>query len=217
MIAGIDDLLRGQGIHAISQETVPWRTLVLLVAVCAALYGIAMGSFGGRTLQALYSACKVPLLIGGATLVCVPNFYVVNMLLGLRDDWHRACRGILAAQGTATIALVALSPCTLVLYASSDHYELCLVGNGLVFAIATGAGQVTSNRHYRPLIAGNPRHRIARATWVTLYVFVAIQMAWVLRPFLGAAGLPTQFFRDDAWTNAYVAVANVFARLFAGG
>ena len=59
-------------------------------------------------------------------------------------------------------------------------------------------------RHYRPLVARNPRHRVGRAAWLFLYVFVAIQSAWVLRPFVGAPGLPTRFFREGAWSNAYV-------------
>ena len=71
-------------------------------------------------------------------------------------------------------------------------------------------------RHYRLLIARDRRHRSARTAWVVLYVFVAIQMAWVMRPFLGAAGLQVQFFRPDAWTNAYVAVAGIVIRLLGG-
>ena len=195
----------------------PWRSLLLFVAVSGCLYGSVMGSFGARPLQALYSACKVPLLVGAATAVCLPNFYVVNVLLGLRDDFSAACRGILAAQATLTVALASLAPVTLLVYASSDHYELCLVWNGLVFAAGTAAGQATLRRHYRPLIAANPGHRAARTAWLLLYVFVAVQLAWVLRPFLGAPGLATSFFRAGAWTNAYVEVAGIVTRLFHGG
>ena len=76
--------------------------------------------------------------------------------------------------------------------------------NGLMFAVASVAGQITLRRHYRPLIERNPRHRLALAAWLVLYVFVAIQLAWVLRPFIGSPGLTTSFFREGAWSNAYV-------------
>jgi len=33
---------------------------------------------------------------------------------------------------------------------------------------------------------------------------VAIQMAWVLRPFIGSPGNPVQFFRAESWGNAFV-------------
>ena len=53
-------------------------------------------------------------------------------------------------------------------------------------------------------VAKDPRHRIARRLWVVLYVFVAIQLAWVLRPFVGSPNLDVHFFREGAWSNAYV-------------
>jgi uncharacterized membrane protein (DUF485 family) len=115
------------------------------------------------------------------------------------------------------IALAALAPVTAFVYVSTDHYELAITANGLVFAIGTLAAQQTMNRHYRELVRQNRRHAISRAGWVVLYVFVAIQLAWVLRPFLGAPDLPTRFLREDAWTNAYVAVAGILLRLFGGG
>ena len=42
--------------------------------------------------------------------------------------------------------------------------------------------------------------------WGLLYVFVAIQVAWVLRPFVGAPMLEPSFVRSNAWSNAYVVV-----------
>lgn len=217
MIGEANALLRGEGQYAAGRGVVPWRQLVLLVLAGGFVYGAAMGAFGARTLQALYSASKVPLLLGCATLVCLPSFYVVNVLLGLRDDFSAACRGVFAAQATLAVVLAALAPLTLFFYVSTDNYELAKVWNGVMFFVGTVTGQVTLSHHYKALIAQNPAHRLGRLAWVVLYVFVAIQLAWVLRPFLGAPGLPTGFFRDDAWSNAYVEVFDAIARLFRGG
>jgi hypothetical protein len=38
--------------------------------------------------------------------------------------------------------------------------------------------------------------------WIIIYVFVRIQMGWVLRPFIGNPRAPVQFFREGAWSNA---------------
>ena len=54
-----------------------------------------------------------------------------------------------------------------------------------------------------PLIARNPKHRWMLRTWIVIYIFVGIQMAWVLRPFIGDPTAPTQFFREGSWSNAY--------------
>jgi hypothetical protein len=42
--------------------------------------------------------------------------------------------------------------------------------------------------------------------WIFVYGFVGTQMAWTLRPFLGAPGYPFQIFRQLS-SNFYVNVA----------
>ena len=69
-----------------------------------------MGSYGLQARQALYSALKVPLLVGVSTAVCLPNFYTVNMVLGLGADFVKVIRAILVAQGTVAIVLAQFFP-----------------------------------------------------------------------------------------------------------
>lgn len=213
----LDEILRARGRFAVGGGAVPWRELALVVLAAGAVYGATMGGFGLRPWQSVFSALKVPLLLVVATVVCLPSFFVVNTLLGLRADFAAACRGILAAQATLAVTLASLAPVTVLAYASSGNYVFAVLWNGLPFLIATLAGQATLSRHYRPLIAANPRHRLGRAAWLSLYVFVAVQMAWVLRPYVGDPDLPTRFFREGAWSNAYVVVARAVWRFVAGG
>ena len=199
-------LLRGEGRFAVDRQRVPWGALAGALVVAGWVYGAAMGLSDGRALQALYSALKVPALLVISTLVCLPNFYAVNAVLGLRDDFAAAVRGVVAAQATVAVTLASLAPVTLLAYVSSDDYAFAGLLNGAVFALGAAAGQLTLNRHYRRLVERDPRHRVGRVAWLALYVFVAVQLAWVLRPFVGAPGRPTRFFREDAWSNAYVVV-----------
>jgi hypothetical protein len=206
MIATVDGLLRGEGRFAVGRGRVPWSALALVVVAFGFVYGVAMGSFGLRAEQCLYSGLKVPLLLGVTTLVCLPSFFVVNLVLGLADDFSAAFRGVLSAQATIAVVLAALAPVVVFTYASLDDYEVVQLANGVYFAIAAFAGQITLQRHYRPLVARDRRHLAGKRTWLTLYVFVAIQLAWVLRPFIGVPGLPTRFLREEPWSNAYVFV-----------
>jgi hypothetical protein len=41
-------------------------------------------------------------------------------------------------------------------------------------------------------------------------------MGWVLRPFIGSSGQPVEFFRRDAWDNAYVIVARMIWEVATG-
>ncbi len=202
----IDTLLRASGRYRPGSEGVPWRPLIALIIAAGFAYGAVMGSFGGRPLQAFYSGLKIPILLAVSTAICLPSFFVLNTAMGLRDDFGAAYRGILAAQGTVAIALASLAPLTYIGYLSSADYDFARVVNGAMFALASLAGQITLTRHYRALIARNPRHRFGLLLWLSLYWFVTIQLAWMLRPFIGAPGLPTRFLREETWGNAYVVV-----------
>jgi hypothetical protein len=208
----VDSLLRAEGTYAPGQPGVPWRRLAVLAVLGASLYGAVMGAYGLRPLQALYSSVKVPLLLAVSTCLCLPNFFVVNTLLGLREDLAAAFRAVLTAQGTVSLTLAGLAPLTAVHYVSTESYPVAILANGVAFLVASACGQVTLARHYAPLIERNPRHRLARGAWLVLYVFVAVQMAWILRPFVGEPELATQFFRRGAWGNAYVEVASLVWR-----
>lgn len=213
----VDALLRCEGRFATTERTVPWRGLLLTIGALGFVHGAVMGSFDARPLQALYSGIKVPLLLGTATLLCLPSFFVANTLLGLRDDFAAACRGLLATQATMAMVLASLTPATALLYLSTDNYRLVLMANGLTFALAALGGQRTLARHYAPLLARNPRHRAALRSWLLLYVFIAIQLAWMLRPFIGYPGMRTQFLRPGGLDNAYVIVLRALWRLLTEG
>jgi hypothetical protein len=186
------------------------------------LYGAVMGAFGGfagqRLLQVLFSGLKVPLLILASFALTLPSFFVLNTLLGLRRDFPQALRAVVASQAAMAIVLAALAPYTAVWYCSTGHYHHATLFNGLMFATACFAARWPLKRRYQPLIDRNPRHRTMLTLWLVLYVFVAIQMAWILRPFIGDPERPTTFFREDTWGNAYLVVGKLIwdaiARLF---
>jgi hypothetical protein len=226
MIALVDRLLRGREEFAAERAAraaarggpralgrVPWSEIATVVVVAGALHGAAIGSFGLRAEQSWYSALKLPLLIAGSTALCVPSFYALNTVIGLREDFGAALRGVLCTQATVAAVLASLAPVVLVEYLSSASYRAAMLANGLAFLVASACGQAALARHYRPLVARNRRHALARAAWLVLYWFVTIQLAWVLRPFVGAPGLEPQFLRPEAWSNAYVALARAFLRL----
>ena len=54
------------------------------------------------------------------------------------------------------------------------------------------------------LIRQNPKHRWMVRVWIFVYAFVGIQMAYVLRPFIGSPSNTISFFREDPFENAYV-------------
>ena len=194
-----------------------WAWLIIFVIVFGVLYGAVMGSFAGlapdRWQQLLYSGIKVPMLLLATFVLCLPSFFVVNSVAGLRSDFPQALRGVVAAQACVTIVLAALAPLTALYYVSFDHYSSAVLFNGAMFAVASFTAQHILRRHYRVLIRRSPRHRQMLRVWLFFYVFVGIEMAWVLRPFVGDPNKPVAFFRQEAWGNAYVVVGSMMVRL----
>jgi len=187
--------------------------LVMLVLVFGLFYGAVMGSFGGifgdRARQVLYSALKVPILLLVTFLLSLPSFFVINTLMGLRQDFAQATGALISAQAGLTIILASLAPMTALWYASTPNYHTAVVFNGIMFAVASVGAQTILRRLYRPLIARNVRHRVLLRMWLIIYTFVAVQMAWVLRPFVGDPGSPTSFFRPEAWGNAWEVIGRL--------
>jgi hypothetical protein len=190
------------------------RPLVAVIVAAGSLYGAFMGSYAcyspARLWMIFFAAIKVPFLIFATTGVCLPAFFVFNTVAGLRGTFARALRAILAGQAGTAMALGSLAPLIRLIYSSGATHRWALIANSAIFTLATLGGQGVLVRHYRPLIEVQPAHRIMLRVWLGLYAFVGMQMGWMLRPFVGAPDAPVTFFRDEPFSNAYVAIAQLF-------
>ncbi len=187
-------------------------TLLGTIGVGGAIFGCVMGTYlvagPGRWPLVLFAAVKVPTLILLTTAVCLPAFFVLNTVLGLRESFSRAVRAVLAGQAGLALGLASLAPLVRVAYECGiSHQGAQLLCAGM-FVLATAAGQTVMLRRYRGIIDADPvndaKHRTMLWTWVTMYVFTGIQTGWILRPYIGAPGLDVRFLRPDAFSNAYV-------------
>jgi hypothetical protein len=151
LLDAVDRVLRGEGRHAVGGGASPTGAMAA-IAAGGFIYGAVMGSYGGRPLQALFSGVKVPMLLAVSTALCLPSFYVLNSLLGLRGDFAAALKGIFAGQATLAVVLGALAPITAFVYISKVEYNVAIAFNGIQFLLAALAGQLTLNRHWRPLV-----------------------------------------------------------------
>ena len=213
---GIDDLLRSRS-RVVLGDAPRLRQIVFWMIAFGFIYGAVMGSFGGittdRFFQITYSAAKVPLLLAATFLISLPSFFVINTIMGLRSDFAQVMRLLISTQAALTVILASFAPFTALWYVSSTDYEVAKLFNALMFGCASVTAQLVLLRLYRPLIARNPRHRTMVRLWLIIYSFIGIQMGWTLRPFIGKPGMETTFFRQEAWTNAYVEIAETIMRV----
>ena len=207
-----DQILRGDAsaLPTPGDATRRLPRLAMMVVIFGMFYGCVMGTFSAtspeRALQIVYGAIKVPLLLLVTFAIALPSFFVMNTLLGTRDDFAESIQALITTQAGLTIILASLAPFTGLWYCSFADYGLAILFNGFMFGIASVTAQVLLRRLYAPLIRRNARHRILLRCWLAIYVFVGIQMGWVLRPFVGSPETATSFFREGAFSNAYVFV-----------
>src|ERR1051325_2625703 len=159
----------------------------------------------------------MPLLIIVTSLLVLPGCFVLSTVLGLREDLSRSLQAILAGQAALAVSLASLAPVTRLVYTSGITHPHAILFNALMFTLATIIAQVVLWRRYRDLIRKDRRHLLMLWGWLIAYAFVGIQMGWMLRPFVGTPGAAVTFFRQEPFTNAYVAVVRLVMAHSRGG
>ena len=203
------------------------RRVIWIVIICGMTYGAVMGSYamtsGHRSAieqlpQMFYSATKVPLLFFVTVLVSLPSFFVINSLLGLRDDFREAVHAVVATQASTTIVLFSLAPLTMFVYVclpfERSSYPSAVMFNAFAFGLSSISAQYLMRRYYVPLVKKNRRHQVMMRVWLLTYAFVGIQCAYILRPFIGDPNLEATWFREESFKNAYVSVFRIFVSAF---
>ena len=179
---------------------------LIVVALCGAVYGAALGAWHGPKL-AMYVAAKVPMmLIATAVLTALCN-WTIGALLGLPLPLRQTFSLTVVPLAIASIVAASLAPLALFFALSLPppsasqrtlHNVFYLI-HTMTLAAAGLAG--ASKLREALLEAANGREKLARAvqySWIVIYAFVAGELAWVLRPFVGSVYLPVVFMRDDA-------------------
>src|SRR3954451_21049436 len=100
LFAALDDLLRNRNAN---------RPFLLFFAaiLCYVAYGVGAGFFQGGA-QIAITVLKVPLIILGSLLLCVPSLYVFTALSGAQVDARGFAKALAGFAGIAGLILIAL-------------------------------------------------------------------------------------------------------------
>ena len=186
------------------------RAMLISSIAFFALYGAVMGSTHSLW-QALSSAVKLPLLFLATLVVCSPTLYFFNLIFGSKQSLTQNFTVILTAITVTAVLLLSFAPIVLFFLLTTSQYQFFKLLNVGVFTIAGLVGVIFLSQGMRVVSAAGKEGAVARRNvvrlWILIYAFVGSQMAWTLRPFIGAPGLLFELFRQLGG-NFY---ANIFA------
>lgn len=194
-------------IQASNEVTTKIRDMLISSISFFALYGAVMGS-SNSALQALSSAIKLPILFLITLVICLPTLYFFNLLFGSRLTLPQTLALILTAITVTAVLTLSFAPISLFFWLTAPNYQFFKLLNVAILTLTGFFGLtflVSGMIHVQQEDGQMARGLILRM-WILIYGFVGTQMAWTLRPFLGAPGYPFQIFRQLGG-NFYVNVA----------
>jgi hypothetical protein len=184
-------LLRAQG--AVARDLFHGRGLNTYIAGCgllmvfaSLLYGAILGSVAGAG-QVVYAALKFPVVIVGASAICLPCFFVFQALTGARLSFKQALAAVLMLGAAAGLILLGCAPIAWFFSVSTTEDSQAFLGlmHAVVIALSTTFGFHFIARTHR-YVAWKHGERLfdgrVLALWFGLLVLVAAQMASFIGP-----------------------------------
>lgn len=161
--------------------------LILTTVLFSAAYGAIIGLFKPG-LQTAYAAAKLPLVVLGTAMLCTPTFYVFNAILGSKFTFRQTASTVLFLAASTALVLMAFAPISWFFTVSTGGQGFLSFLHVAVFAVAATYGLRSLNQARRYLAhlddTHTPIHGGFLFLWFLIVLFVALQMAYYLRPFL---------------------------------
>jgi len=201
------------------RDGVELRHKIQAMLVCSTIFFAIFGAVIGSEhsiWQAFASAVKLPLLFLLTLVICLPTLYFFNTIFESSLNLGQNFALLLAAITVTSIVLLGFAPVVLFFLITSSQYQFFKLLNVAVFVIAGWIGIWQLSQGIWMLTAHDRRGARARSRimriWILLYAFVGSQLAWTLRPFFGAPGLPFELFRGlggNFYTNIFASLGEV--------
>jgi hypothetical protein len=183
------------------------RSMLVASVIFLALYGAVLGSTHS-VLQALSSAVKLPILFLATAVITSPTLYFFNILYGSDQGLRQNIALVMTAITVTSVILLAFTPISLFFLLTSGGYQFFKLMNVAFFSIAGFIGVGFLGEGMRIVGA---RSRVV-TLWVLMYAFVGSQMAWTLRPFIGAPSMRFELFRQlggNFYTNILASLGEI--------
>jgi hypothetical protein len=156
------------------------RTAIVLIVVGGAFFGAAVGMFRGGS-QVAFAAFKIPLATLLTLAICAPGFVALAAAFGRSFGLRHVLALELAAGARSSLVLFAMSPVLWLAIDLDAGYHLVRLGAVVAYGLAGLSGLLLLLRG----LGDAPGRAATTLGFVTLFLIVGTQSAWLLRPYLG--------------------------------
>jgi len=197
------------------------RAMLVSGIVFFALYGSVMGSTHSLW-QVLSSAAKLPLLFLATLVVCMPTLYFFNLIFGSNQSLTQIFCLVLTAITVTAVLLLSFAPIVMFFLLTTSNYQFFKLLNVGVFAISGIVGVRFLGQGMQIASTGGQEgcaRQVVVLLWILVYAFVGSQVAWTLRPFIGAPGLQFELFRQlggNFYTNVFASIGELLGFFIVG-
>jgi hypothetical protein len=133
-------------------------------------------------------------------IICSPTLYFFNLIFGSNQSLTQNFTLILTAITVTGVLLLSFTPIVLFFLLTTNSYQFFKLLNVGVFTVAGFVGVRFLSQGMGVVSAAGDEGSRARRTvvrlWIIVYAFVGSQMAWTLRPFIGAPSMDFELFRQ---------------------
>jgi len=217
----LDELLRGQRTGEMTAEgaggpAIPLRVFLPLAVGLGATYGFFMGWFrvsmrwgtgvSDGYEQMLASMVKLPALFLLTLGVTFPSLYVFSALLGGRLNFGALLRLLTGTMVVSLAVAASFGPILAFFTLSTTSHSFMVVLNVILLGVSGFVGVGFLMKALRRIAGPDPApgdvlgakdngSGVIFGVWTIIYGAVGVQMAWLLRPFIGHPGADFGWFR----------------------
>jgi hypothetical protein len=123
---------------------------------------------------------------------------------------------ILTAITVTAVLLLSFAPIIVFFLLTTSGYQFFKLMNVTIFAVCGIVGVIFLAQGMRIVSAAGKEGAMARRwvlwLWIFVYAFVGSQMAWTLRPFIGAPSMKFEMFRQlggNFYTNIFASIGEI--------
>lgn len=166
--------------------------LALVIALCALVYGLVMGSLSGGA-QLWAAPVKLTFGLFASILLCLPSLYIFLCLNGADLRPAQVTGALLGMVALVSLLLIGFAPVAWIFSQSTDSVVMMGVLHLLFWVIGLWFG-VRLIHGLADCGGASPAERSHLRVWIVIFTLVSLQMTAVLRPLIGTADtlLPTE-------------------------